>query len=63
MANVLGYFMLTDLGDGCLGSKYGNIIINKLLSESAIAIWLSNPPGLFWVYMNRPGLIVRVADR
>jgi len=32
---ILGYFFFRDLGDGCLGSKFGNTVNLRLLTESA----------------------------
>jgi hypothetical protein len=43
MDPVLGYFIFVNLGDGCLGSKYGTIINTLLLSESATKIQSSDP--------------------
>jgi hypothetical protein len=38
MNPVLGYFVFIDLGNGCLGSKYGNLGLVELLSEAATRI-------------------------
>lgn len=35
---ILGYFMFTDLGDGCLGSKYSNTINNRIFGETAMLV-------------------------
>ena len=36
MDPVLGYFLFKILGDGCLGSKYGNTIHPRLFAECAV---------------------------
>jgi hypothetical protein len=36
MNPVLGYFVFLDLGNGCLGSKYGNLGVDLLLVEAAV---------------------------
>ena len=38
MNPFLGYFVIVHLGDGCLGSKYGNTFNTQLLTESATLV-------------------------
>ena len=36
MNPLIGYFVFFDLGNGCFGSKYGNLFTNRLFVESAV---------------------------
>jgi hypothetical protein len=38
MNSILGYFVFINMGDGCLGSKYGNTGNLQLLTESGTRI-------------------------
>ena len=33
---IIGYFVYTNLGEGCLASKFGNTYTNRLFAESAV---------------------------
>src|SRR5580700_6099405 len=47
MNPFLGYFIFINLGDGCLGSKYGNTDNNVLLTESATRTSAPDPQDIF----------------
>lgn len=61
MGLILGYFVFIDLGNGCLGSKFGHLGLPYLLTESAVKrpqpvlhdIWVGDYDSL-WLDSSNP---------
>jgi len=61
MGLILGYFVFIDLGNGCLGSKFGHLGRPSLLTESAVRrpepisndIWVGDYDSL-WLDSSNP---------
>jgi len=59
---ILGYFVFIDLGNGCLGCKFGHLGIPLLLTESAVRasaqlpndIWIGDYVSLWLDSLNPP---------